>query len=324
MQTTSLDSHSTRDHRVPAGADRLPAPLAALLAAAIILGSCGGSPRPTLIAAGGGIFRHGGVNEDERPVHTDTLSPFSIGRTEVTVAQFRAFALETGYLTLAERLGSARGVKDGVDALYPGLSWKSPGFAQGDEEPVTCLSWYDACAYCNWLSGKEGLSVAYTARGEGDFVKWRLAADDETKDSFAIDPASKGYRLPTEAEWEFCARGGRASGLFAYAGGDVLDAVAWTPDNSGGKTHPVAAKQPNELGLYDMGGNVWEWCWDWWGYYSEEGGRDPLGAEGGRFRVMRGGGWFGVGNYCYSPFYRGSSDPAERSSAVGFRVARSD
>ena len=100
------------------------------------------------------------------------------------------------------------------------------------------------------------------------------------------------YRLPTEAEWEYAARGGNASKGYLYAGSDNVDEVAWYSSNSGWRTHPVGGKAPNELGLYDMSGNVWEWCWDWYGNYSSGSQTDPRGPSSGSFRVSRGGSRF--------------------------------
>ena len=101
----------------------------------------------------------------------------------------------------------------------------------------------------------------------------------------------KNFRLPTEAEWEYAARGGNKSKGYKYSGSNDADAVAWYGDNSGGKTHPVATKQSNELGLYDMSGNVWEWCQDWYGDYSSNSQTNPRGASTGSLRVLRGGSW---------------------------------
>ena len=130
----------------------------------------------------------------------------------------------------------------------------------------------------------------------------------------------KNFRLPTEAEWEYAARGGNKSKGYKYSGSNDADAVAWYDKNSGGKTHPVAQKQSNELGLYDMSGNVLEWCQDWYGNYSSNSQTNPTGASEGSYRVMRGGGW----NY-YARLVRVSSrdcgTPDGRGSYGGFRLA---
>ena len=125
----------------------------------------------------------------------------------------------------------------------------------------------------------------------------------------------KNYRLPTEAEWEFSARGGKSSKGYTYSGSNDLNSVAWNSDNSGSKTHAVGGKQANELGVYDMTGNVWEWCSDWYGTYNSYSETNPTGASSGQDRVLRGGSWYGDASGCraairdwINPDYGGSSD----------------
>jgi formylglycine-generating enzyme required for sulfatase activity len=129
----------------------------------------------------------------------------------------------------------------------------------------------------------------------------------------------KNYRLPTEAEWEFSARGGKSSKGFTYSGSNDLNAVAWNTDNSGSKTHAVGGKQANELGVYDMTGNVWEWCSDWSGTYNSYSETNPTGASSGQFRVLRGGSWFGNAGYCRAAL-RFRFNPASRINHYGFRL----
>jgi len=221
----------------------------------------------------------------EKPVHEVCLNGFSMARFDVRVADFRKFVGDTGYRTDAEAKDGCY-VHDGLSwTKEPAASWRSPGFPQGENHPVVCVSWNDAVAYARWLSRKSG----------------------------------QEYRLPTEAEWEYAARsGGR---IERYAGGNDPETVAWFADNSGNQAHPVGLKRANGLGLYDMSGNVWQWTADWYGetYYRESPQNDPQGPSSGTKRVFRGGSWFydvrGV-----RASYRDFAVPDYRSSYLGFRL----
>ena len=129
----------------------------------------------------------------------------------------------------------------------------------------------------------------------------------------------KNFRLPTEAEWEYAARGGRHSYGVKYAGGSDIDNVAWHADNGNNTTHPVGTKRANELGLYDMSGNVWEWCQDWYGSYSSSSQTNPAGPSSGSERVLRGGGWSNVVGGCHVS-HRGSSTPDYADNNIGLRL----
>lgn len=128
------------------------------------------------------------------------------------------------------------------------------------------------------------------------------------------------FRLPTEAEWEFAARGGNKSRGYKYSGSNTIDEVAWYSSNSSNKTHVVKSKSPNELGIYDMSGNVWEWCSDWVGSYSSSAVTDPKGASAGSCRVNRGGCWINGAASCRCAF-RNYFTPTNSNSFVGLRLA---
>jgi formylglycine-generating enzyme required for sulfatase activity len=168
---------------------------------------------------------------------------------------------------------------------------------------VECVSWYDAIEYCNKRSQREGLTPAYTINGTN--VTWNRSAN--------------GYRLPTEAEWEYACRAGTTT---AYnTGASITDNMGWYRENSGDTTHPVGQKPANAWGLYDMHGNVREWCWDWYGDYSDEAQTDPMGAPSGSDRVPRGGSWYNSAQYVRSAS-RNYYSLSDRDYGLGFRVAR--
>jgi formylglycine-generating enzyme required for sulfatase activity len=198
---------------------------------------------------------------NEVPVHPVSISrSFSIARYEITFEEYDLFCEDTLRSRLDDR-----------------------GWGRGNQ-PVIHADWNDAVAYCNWLSEKAGYSPCYM--GKGKLTECDFSAD--------------GYRLPTEAEWEYAARGGTNSQGFVYAGGDNPDKVAWYAVNSNDQLQPVGGKLANELGLYDMCGNIFEWCWDWFdeGYYTVSPENDPTGPPPPQnpkpwelIRVRRGGSW---------------------------------
>ncbi len=161
----------------------------------------------------------------------------------------------------------------------------NPSGFKGDDLPVENVSWEDCHKFIQRLNALTGLS----------------------------------FKLPTEAQWEYAARGGNLSKGYKYSGSNNLGEVGWYESNSGNCTHRVGEKQPNELGLYDMSGNVWEWCEDWSGVYSVTPQRDPLGAAGGSSQVLRGSCWIGEARYCRVS-YRDGSTPGNRFSILGFRL----
>ena len=193
-----------------------------------------------------------------------------------------------------------------------------------DNRPVECVSWYDCLVYCNKRSIAEGLTPCYSINGKTNPSDWGTVptSSNATWNAATCNFSANGYRLPTEAEWEYLARGGNTSnsGQTTYSGSNTIGDVAWYADNSGSKTHEVKKKQANAKGLYDMTGNVWEWCWDWYGTITTD--TASSGASSGSNRVVRGGSW-----YCYAGIctvrYRNGYYPDARGNLIGFRLVRS-
>jgi len=288
-----------------------------------------GSPKPALqvdsfssgmVLVEGGAFQMGNTrgdsegDEKEKPVHTVTLTyDFWIGITEVTFDQYDEYCLATGKRQPSD--------------------W---GWGRGSR-PVINVSWWDAIRFCNWLSEKEGREVAYDMQGN--------LLDGTGKRTHDITQV-RGYRLPTEAEWEYAARGGQKSTMdFKYAGSNNLSSVGWYWQNSGdhylrgddndwdwnkietnqGKTHPVGVKSPNELGLYDMSGSVWEWCYDWHdsSWYKNGNQINPIGPSTPTSqKIDRGGGWYSFALDCRVAD-RGST-PIDTKGVLGFRLCRTN
>lgn len=186
--------------------------------------------------------------------------------------------------------------------------------------PVSCISWYDAIVYCNTRSIQENLTPYYKIDGVTDPSKWGEVPTNynSTWDAATCDPKADGYRLPTEAEWEWAARGGES---YTYAGSDNIDKVAWYTENTNDTgTRDVKTKKANAYGLYDMSGNVWEWCWDWYDYnISSE--TPAAGPASGSIRCQCGGSWNRDASSAQVA-YRSSGNPSLRSSNYGFRLVR--
>ena len=181
--------------------------------------------------------------------------------------------------------------------------------------PVTQALWTAVMGY-----NPSSFTNGNTAEHPVERVSWNDAQDFIEK---LNKITNKKYRLPTEAEWEYAARGGSKSRGYKYAGSNNVDQVAWYDDNSNDKTHPVGQKKPNELGIFDMSGNVWEWCNDWYDEdYCKHSANNPQGPQNGTLRVNRGGGWSGDGNYGITCRLadRGCIIPTSTNSHMGFRL----
>ena len=259
---------------------------------------------PDMVLVPGGTFEMGckeGRDIDcrgDETLHTVELDSFRIARTETTVWQYAVFVHVTGI--------------DFFEEETPGWGWLG-------DNPVIRVSWFDAIVYANWVSKQLGLKTIYQLDGIPSDPNDLYNEDIEWHS--LVNWSAKGFRLPTESEWEYAARGGQQSRGFPYAGSENVDEVAWYDDNSESRTHQVKEKNANELGLNDMSGNVWEWCWDWYGDYPAGPVKNPTGPEGGDRRVLRGGSWYDFCYYCRVSV-RDNSYPYDRGNGGGFRLVQ--
>ncbi len=256
-----------------------------------------------MVLVKGGTFQMGNTrndsegDSDEKPVHTVTLTyDYWMGKYEVTFDEYDAYTNATG---------------KGQTPDYN----SDPRYNKGRGQRPVYVTWWDAIAYCNWLSEKEGIAKAYDSNGNLLDRNGNITTDIKQV---------KGYRLPTEAEWEYAVRGGTGSKGYKYAGSNDLNEVGWYWQNWGEKnlkTQPVGEKKGNELGLYDMSGNAWEWCHDWYGGYASTTQTNPTGPSSGSSRVKRGGSWDNNAQFCRVAG-RLSNTPTGSGNFLGFRLSR--
>jgi len=229
------------------------------------------------------------IDSDEIPVHKVYFTyDFWIGKYLVTYDQYDEFCEAVG------------------NSMPNDQGWGRR------QRPVVNVKWWEAIAYCNWLSEKERLFNAYDNKGN---------LMDNIGNPTTNITLVEGYRLPTEAEWEYAARGGIRPCGYKYSGSEILGEVGWFLSNSTRKTQPVGEKKANELGIYDMSGNVWEWCHDCYGYYTKEKQKNKIIENRSNLRVQRGGSWYNVERHC-CVFKREGGTPASALNNLGFRIAR--
>ena len=234
----------------------------------------------------GGSFLMGSESGDEAPEHTVNFTrSFNISTAEITQKQYTDIT---------------------------GKSNPAAGFGIGDNYPVYNVSWYDAIAFCNMLSEEEGFVPSYYSDSSFSTV---YNSGTEVYCNWSVN----GYRLPTEAEWEYSALGGASSNGYDYSGSNTIGDVTWYSVNAGSITHEIGEKSANELLIYDMSGNLEEWCWDWYGAYSDDIQTDPVGPSSGPGRISRGGSWDSSADSCRVTS-RDSYDPVLSANTIGFRI----
>ncbi len=266
-----------------------------------------------LVSAGTFNMGSNSGQDNNKPVHEVTITkPFYMGKYEVTQAEYESV------------IGTNPSKYKGDENL------PAAGEVQ-ENRPVETVSWYDILVYCNKRSLAEDLTPCYSINGSVNPSDWGEipTETDATWNSVVCDFSAEGYRVPTEAEWEYAARAGDSTvDKLTYSGTSDLDKLgdyAWYGVTESVKTHEVGKKLPNAFGVYDMSGNAWEWCWNWFtGSYDteSEGGSNPTGVELGTTRVVRGGWAKNEGDYC-AVSYRNGNKPFNSASSIGFRVVRS-
>jgi len=254
------------------------------------------------------------IEKTERPQHKVVITkPLLMSATEVTVGQFKQFAAATKYQTEAEKEQFKAKTSPPLPTTpvqpppKPIHTYLNPGYVVSDDYPASAITWNDAVAYCNWLSTQEKLVPCYRADGN----TWQAL------------PGTNGYRLPTEAEWEYACRAGTTT---QYSFGDDHEQLAqygWHNKNAANHPHSVGTKSPNPFGLYDMHGNLKEWCGDYWDGkgYAKTSLNDPVGSAAGSTRTVRGAYWYNDAHACRSAS-RSSNLPSTLSNQNGFRCVR--
>ena len=207
-----------------------------------------------------------------------------------------------------------------TQSLYKQIMQRNPSKMRGENKPIESITWHDAIIFCNALSLAEKKTPCYRAGSIIDLGS--ITLDNFAWSNFSCDWKANGYRLPTEAEWEYAARGGRKSKGYKYSGSDDLNEVGWYWGNYDITPHDVATRKPNELGIYDMSGNVYEWCQDWFGDYSPHSQTNPQGPFEGSSHVCRGG-CMCLPGYCCRISYRGPMKPDDFKCCIGLRLALS-
>jgi len=248
---------------------------------------------PNMVTVKGGSFQMGCSRKTypnckkEETLHLQEVSDFKIAKHETTVWQFALYCFANG-LNIKDFIYSA---------------WGESG-----DNPVVNINWHHTVNYANWVSRQKGITEAISI--------------DSSLGVYSINLNANGYRLPTEAEWEYAAKGGiNDSSHLLYSGSNELSEVGWYAFNSTQRIRTVGQKKPNSLGLYDMSGNVWEWCWDWFEQYLQNPPKDYPGPINGTMRVLRGGSWLNGSDYCRVAV-RSNFKPTDKSSNYGFRVAQ--